>query len=478
MGLKDRVTAALDAGDHTTMGAALAAVEASGFGKFEFGPKLKRLQTEYDAYLLMRGGSGGSGGDARLSGSDGPGDAASEYSEYSEYSEGSAGTGGGAVASTMQELITAAEDAGEGVVALGSDSDSEHYSESGQSAAGSRPGTAGSEGSSGAGAVAVVFAQPGPLGLQFAPYAGGGPVQRVQLRGLAAGTQAEQHPELTAGLLLDSVAGQPVEALPYAVAIAAIKASGRPVELSFCRVPQRAMTMSVGRAGRAVLQSMRSMSALAAAEAAEAEAVAVAVLGSSSSEDEGGPAEEGGSGEEGESSEYYSEYSESEAGDGARAISTPEGMVDQETVLAQLALALKLGHPDKIEAAIKVAEETGLVDGDALDVARGFLAKRKAQSVLWAARRRAAAAEAFLGEKEREKEREKEEEMNKETAFLAMATRLQVGLSLCGRGVHAGPPRPSLLNAAPPPGRRSPGAGRVGRRRGLGSMRWRRRRSR
>jgi hypothetical protein len=110
-----------------------------------------------------------------------------------------------------------------------------------------------SEGSSGAGAVAVVFAQPGPLGLQFAPYAGGGPVQWVQLLGLTAGTQAEQHPELTTGLLLDRVAGQPVEALPYAEAIAAIKANGRPVELSFCRVPQRAMTMSVGRAGGAML---------------------------------------------------------------------------------------------------------------------------------------------------------------------------------------------------------------------------------
>jgi hypothetical protein len=76
--------------------------------------------------------------------------------------------------------------------------------------------------------IVAVFARPGPLGVRLADFDGQLCVQSVQ-----PGTQAEQHPQLRAGLVLTSVDRQPVAGRGYQDVLEMIKARGRPLELSF-----------------------------------------------------------------------------------------------------------------------------------------------------------------------------------------------------------------------------------------------------
>ena len=80
------------------------------------------------------------------------------------------------------------------------------------------------------GVVAVTFTQPGPLGLKFAPNR---QRQAIELLGVNPGTQAEQHRQLVAGLVLEAVSGVAVAGKSYQEVLGMIKAGGRPLPMTF-----------------------------------------------------------------------------------------------------------------------------------------------------------------------------------------------------------------------------------------------------
>ena len=79
-------------------------------------------------------------------------------------------------------------------------------------------------------AIVATFTEPGTLGLKFTPNKQTGNVELLQVN---AGTQAERHPQLQAGLILRSVDGTSVSGKAYNEVIGMIKAGGRPLPLSF-----------------------------------------------------------------------------------------------------------------------------------------------------------------------------------------------------------------------------------------------------
>ena len=81
--------------------------------------------------------------------------------------------------------------------------------------------------------ISAVFREVGTLGLKFTATtdSGGGPM--VQVLAINPGTQAERMPQLQAGLVLEKVGERSVVGHSYDVVLAAIKGSGRPLELVF-----------------------------------------------------------------------------------------------------------------------------------------------------------------------------------------------------------------------------------------------------
>eukprot|EP01044_Picomonas_judraskeda_P004831 COSAG03_NODE_434_length_7933_cov_12.379755_7_plen_727_part_00 len=80
------------------------------------------------------------------------------------------------------------------------------------------------------GIIAVTFTAPGTLGLKFTPNKQTGHIELLQVN---PGTQAERHPQLSAGLILQSVAGESVADKEYQDVLGMIKKCGRPLSLSF-----------------------------------------------------------------------------------------------------------------------------------------------------------------------------------------------------------------------------------------------------
>ena len=78
--------------------------------------------------------------------------------------------------------------------------------------------------------VAVTFSQAGSLGLKFTPNNQTG---NVEILAVNPGTQAEQMPQLSAGLILTSVAGTSVAGKNYKGCLDLIKAGGRPLSMTF-----------------------------------------------------------------------------------------------------------------------------------------------------------------------------------------------------------------------------------------------------
>ena len=76
--------------------------------------------------------------------------------------------------------------------------------------------------------VSITFTQPGTLGIKFCDVRG-----RCQVMGITAGTQAETHPQLGAGMVLTSVSGQSVRGLGYVQTLQAVKLGLRPLTLKF-----------------------------------------------------------------------------------------------------------------------------------------------------------------------------------------------------------------------------------------------------
>ena len=80
----------------------------------------------------------------------------------------------------------------------------------------------------GADAVSVTFREHGTLGLKFTPNKSTG---NIELLAINPGTQAERHPALRPGLILQTVGGQKSGA--YGATLQMIKGSGRPLTLTF-----------------------------------------------------------------------------------------------------------------------------------------------------------------------------------------------------------------------------------------------------
>ena len=76
--------------------------------------------------------------------------------------------------------------------------------------------------------VAATFTKPGSLGLGFVARKG-----QTQLQKIHPGSQAENQPQLRAGLVLITVDGQSVVDASYQDVISLIKLCGRPVTLEF-----------------------------------------------------------------------------------------------------------------------------------------------------------------------------------------------------------------------------------------------------
>jgi len=76
----------------------------------------------------------------------------------------------------------------------------------------------------------VSFPEPGSLGLTFVANNEAG---TVEILGVNAGTQAENHAELRSGLTLVSVGDKSVVGMPYIKAIEALKEASRPVTCAF-----------------------------------------------------------------------------------------------------------------------------------------------------------------------------------------------------------------------------------------------------
>jgi hypothetical protein len=80
------------------------------------------------------------------------------------------------------------------------------------------------------GPVSVTFTEAGSLGLKFTPNKQTGDVELLQVN---PGTQAERHPQLAAGLILQNVAGASVVGKSYQEVLGMIKAGGRPISMTF-----------------------------------------------------------------------------------------------------------------------------------------------------------------------------------------------------------------------------------------------------
>jgi hypothetical protein len=76
----------------------------------------------------------------------------------------------------------------------------------------------------------VTFTEAGSLGLKFAANKRTGEVELLQVN---PGTQAARHPQLAAGLIVQSVAGASVAGKGYRQVLGMIKAGGRPVSMTF-----------------------------------------------------------------------------------------------------------------------------------------------------------------------------------------------------------------------------------------------------
>eukprot|EP01046_Picozoa_sp_COSAG06_P013585 COSAG06_NODE_825_length_12067_cov_4.396975_9_plen_1674_part_00 len=78
--------------------------------------------------------------------------------------------------------------------------------------------------------VAVTFTEAGTLGLKLTPNKQTGKIELLQVN---PGTQAERHSQLSAGLILQSVAGASVAGKGYQEVLGMIKAGGRPLSMTF-----------------------------------------------------------------------------------------------------------------------------------------------------------------------------------------------------------------------------------------------------
>jgi membrane-associated protease RseP (regulator of RpoE activity) len=76
----------------------------------------------------------------------------------------------------------------------------------------------------------TTFTQPGSLGMKLVAHKETG---GMVLAGVNPGTQAEQHPQLRAGLVVTSVAGVSAVGKPYVNVLGMIKAGGRPLTMTF-----------------------------------------------------------------------------------------------------------------------------------------------------------------------------------------------------------------------------------------------------
>ena len=121
------------------------------------------------------------------------------------------------------------------------------------------------------GEVAVTFMQPGSLGLKLSPDNKTGPCT-VSVLGVNPGTQAEQHPQLYRGLVLQTVSGAPVLGRSYQDVLGMIKAGGRPLAMTFTpgdgSLPPPTSPVARGGSGRGT-----AAAAIVAAAAAAAAAV-------------------------------------------------------------------------------------------------------------------------------------------------------------------------------------------------------------
>lgn len=80
--------------------------------------------------------------------------------------------------------------------------------------------------------IIITFTERGTLGLKFAPNHQTGNIELLKVN---CGTQAEQHTQLEAGLILSSVDGALVAGRKYKDVIQLIKMASRPLQLGFCR---------------------------------------------------------------------------------------------------------------------------------------------------------------------------------------------------------------------------------------------------
>ena len=82
--------------------------------------------------------------------------------------------------------------------------------------------------------IEAVFTQPGSIGLEMTRSVH---AAAVEIKSVRPGTQAQQHPQLREGLILEKVAGSPVAGVEYQQVLSMIKAGGRPLCLSFREAP-------------------------------------------------------------------------------------------------------------------------------------------------------------------------------------------------------------------------------------------------
>ena len=78
--------------------------------------------------------------------------------------------------------------------------------------------------------LAVVFTEPGSLGICFTPNKHTG---KPEVLGMNAGTQAENHPQISIGAILTSIGGATVAGQSYSEVITMIRAGGRPFQMTF-----------------------------------------------------------------------------------------------------------------------------------------------------------------------------------------------------------------------------------------------------
>jgi predicted metalloprotease with PDZ domain len=97
--------------------------------------------------------------------------------------------------------------------------------------------------------ITVTFTEPGTLGLKFAPNNQTGNIELLKVN---AGTQAEKHAQLKAGLILSSVSGAAVTGRQYTDVIQLIKVASRPLQLSFSRKDSKIAGQGSDSAGVAV----------------------------------------------------------------------------------------------------------------------------------------------------------------------------------------------------------------------------------